>query len=126
MTESLDTSTPLTERPTEQHYRCPGCKVPRFLAAGGRALQGQLRIKCPKCRTTSVFDLATGAVLKSHPLRSQERELRCGGCRWFVAGVVVTGGSGQVRVQCPKEKCKRANPFACSVEQIAVVELPVG
>lgn len=114
-----------TERPTERHYKCPCCKVPRFLAAAARTLEGQLRIKCPKCRKTTVFDLATGTVMASHPLRSQERELRCGSCRWFVAGVVVTGGNGYVRVQCPKE-CKRANRYECSTEHIEVVELPVG
>lgn len=124
--------TDISNRPTEQHFRCPNCKVPRFLAATSRGLAGSLRIKCPKCRQQAIFDLATGGLLTVQPLRTQERELRCGACRWFLAGVIITSGSGSVRVQCPnrlktnERECKRNNRFACSAETVKVVELPVG
>jgi len=116
-------------RPTEQHFRCPNCKVPRFLAATSPSLRGTIRIKCPKCRKEVVFDLATGAVLSTRPLRTVERELRCGGVkcgRWFLAGVVISEGEGHVRLQCPKTECKRSNRFSCSTQQVEMVELPVG
>lgn len=116
-------------RPTEQHFRCPNCKVPRFLCATSRGLRGTLRVKCSKCRKEETYDLATGAILTTKPLRSTERELRCGGdqCRhWFLAGLVVTDGEGHVRIQCPKTECKRNNRFACSAGKVEMVELPVG
>lgn len=115
-----------TERPTEQHYKCPNCKVPRFLAAASRGLVGTLRIKCPKCRKSETFSLATGEVLKVQTVRAHERELRCGGCTWFLAGVIITEGEGYVRVQCPKTECKRANPIKVKPETQTSVELPVG
>lgn len=119
-----------TSRPTERHYKCPNCKVPRFLAAAGRALYGTLRIKCPKCRKSVTFDLSTGEVVTVQVLRTQERELRCGSCRWFLAGVVVEAGDGHVRVQCPNDihgnKCKRNNRFSCTAMEVQEVELPVG
>lgn len=113
-------------RPTERHYRCPNCKVPRFLAAASRGIDGTLRIKCPKCRHESIFDLANGDVLASTPLRSQERELRCGGCTWFLAGVTVAVGAGYVRLQCPQSNCKRQTRFACTATTTQAVEVPVG
>ncbi|MDP3911652.1 MAG: hypothetical protein Q8Q14_14800 [Gemmatimonadales bacterium] len=112
-------------RPTERHHRCAHCKVPRFLAAS-RGCEGTLRIKCPKCRHEAVFVLHTGEQLSTVPARAQERELRCGGCTWFIAGVHVTQGEGYVRVQCPRPECKRPNRFACSVTEASVIEVPVG
>lgn len=122
----------IATRPTEQHFRCPNCKVPRFLAATSHGMEGPFRIKCPKCRKEAIFDLATGELLTVQILRSQERELRCGACRWFLAGVIITSGTGTIRVQCPnrlktaERECKRNNRFVCSAETVKVVELPVG
>lgn len=118
-------------RETEQHYRCPHCKnnfrmVPRFLAAASRGLVGTLRIKCPKCRHDSVFALETGAILSTVPPRSRERELRCGACSWFVAGIHVTSGDGFVRAQCPVSECKRQNRFICSATEAKAIEVPIG
>lgn len=119
---------PNDPRPTEQHFHCPNCKVPRFLAAASRGLHGTLRIKCPKCRKEVVYALSTGAIITTQPLRTTERELRCGGVgcrRWFLAGVVITEGDGHVRLQCPKVECKRSNRFLCSPTSVETVELPV-
>lgn len=101
------------DRPTERQLRCPHCKVPRFLGAASGTVTGTLRIPCPKCRADVVFDLASGATVAT-VLDGGERELRCGKCVKFLAGVVVTDGRGRVRVPCIETACKRDNPFEVS------------
>ena len=109
------------EHPTERQLRCPHCKVPRFLGAVSGAVTGTLRIPCPKCRADVVFDLASGTPVAS-VLDGAERELRCGKCVKFLAGVVVTAGRGRVRVPCVEAECKRDNPFdvACPAPRVSV------
>jgi hypothetical protein len=70
-----------------------------------------MRVPCPKCRQHTSFDLMTGAVAKATVVRAEERELRCGKCRGFLAGVKVDRGAGQARIPCTKTKCKRHNSY---------------
>ena len=95
--------------PTERHLRCTHCKVPRFLGAVSGAVTGRIRIPCPKCRMHERFDLASGQALAA-VIDGAERELRCGKCRTFLAGVVADG-AGRVRVPCIEADCKRNNEF---------------
>jgi phage FluMu protein Com len=114
------------DRPTERHIRCPHCKVPRFLAGIAGPLSGNLRVPCVKCRTTTVFNLETAKPILALVEIDHERELRCGACRWFLAGVVVASGEGTVRVPCVKKGCKRNNTFHANDRSIqSDVKVPV-
>lgn len=65
---------------------------------------------CQKCRKNTVFDLETGAALEHELMRADEDELRCGGCRRFLAGVIPTR-AGKIRIPCPISKCKKNNTY---------------
>jgi len=113
------------DRATETQLRCPHCAVPRFLVGLTGELHGTIRVPCAKCRKHTTFDLETGTKLEFVSLRDFERELRCGACRGFLAGVVATG-DGNVRVPCTEKDCKRNNLFKVLAKQDPVrVEVPV-
>jgi hypothetical protein len=85
--------------------------VPRFLAGISGPLSGHLRVPCVKCRATTIFDTESAKPIHALVEIDAERELRCGACRWFLAGVVVTAGDATIRVPCVRKGCKRNNRF---------------
>lgn len=113
------------DRQTETQLRCPHCTVPRFLAGLTGEMHGTLRVLCVKCRKCVTFDLEQATKLEFVSLRDHERELRCGSCRGFLAGVVATG-EGTIRIPCTEKACKRNNSFRVAAYAAPVhVEAPV-
>lgn len=101
---------PATAATEERPLRCPACKLPRFIVGIGGEASGTIRVICPKCREHVTFDLATGEIVRDQSISVRERDLRCGKCRWFLAGMVASG-SGYVRIPCARTGCKRNNKF---------------
>lgn len=107
--------------------RCPSCRVPRFLVGVTPGTAGRIRVPCTKCRKSTVFDLATGDVVDEQLVRADERELRCGRCRWFLAGVIATA-AGEVRIPCAARHdptCKHNNTFKVAPTHTSAVQVPV-